>query len=639
MAIQEVNYDAIPGDPDDPVQDRSWMWQYCSEYGFYQRGDPNNPLSIETSFRSLELFQEECNAAFPQGLPPSPAVEKVNKYGGWNMTPSNVLFTNGEFDPWRTMGLASIESNSPMRSPSVAVPRCNVAPEFPSFFGLTHANMVHVSDLRVLLTPDANHTDFKTVGFYSPVSQEPFYSGLGLFEMALDEWLPCFGQDSHGSESDQEQVLDKALAVSGQHFHVLNTHTGEVIHSTTNLDSQALEKVTKTGPLRCAAVDSTFTHAITTGDDKKLKVWQVGDELKLLSERDLPKKPTEIGFTRDGQTIVVSDKFGDVFSYFLHPDPAPAPSTSQPGASKRGSLTAHENPSNGTLILGHASMLTTYLLTEDEQYIITADRDEHIRVSWFPKGYVVERYCLGHEKFVSALHTPSFKSSVLVSGGGDPMLKVWDWMSGKLLSEVAVFDAVEPYIKVKAPKWRKPWHVGDGDEDDNATEGNPKVRASVAPLWSNAMVHVLDTARWCRSRSEQAWLQRSDTQVISIAFRSCRRSGQAIPHTFLLLVSHLFVEIGVFQRSFAEFATIGRIRLLPKLTAAYWHRLICISQPQHRTTYNVCVKAGILDRGGGSALRQQLAKWVVWPLRTRNGDDVPSPTASLRKRHIPMRMS
>ncbi|KAJ2971837.1 hypothetical protein NUW54_g12406 [Trametes sanguinea] len=207
MAIQEVNYDAIPGDPDDPVQDRSWMWQYCSEYGFYQRGDPNNPLSIETSFRSLELFQEECNAAFPQGLPPSPAVEKVNKYGGWNMTPSNVLFTNGEFDPWRTMGLASIESNSPMRSPSVAVPRCNVAPEFPSFFGLTHANMVHVSDLRVLLTPDANHTDFKTVGFYSPVSQEPFYSGLGLFEMALDEWLPCFGQDSRGSKRDQEQML------------------------------------------------------------------------------------------------------------------------------------------------------------------------------------------------------------------------------------------------------------------------------------------------------------------------------------------------------------------------------------------------------------------------------------------------
>ena len=41
----------------------------------------------------------------------------------------------------------------------------------------------------------------------------------------------------------------------------------------------------KSGPIRCAAVDSTFTHVITTGDDKKLKVWQVADEFKLLSER------------------------------------------------------------------------------------------------------------------------------------------------------------------------------------------------------------------------------------------------------------------------------------------------------------------------------------------------------------------
>ena len=116
IALAELDYDSIPGDPDDPVQDMSWMWQYCSEYGessliltaswssytdfglkgFYQRGDSDNPLSIETSFLSLELFQSQCNETFPEGLPASPAVDHVNKYGGWLMTPSNVLFTNGE---------------------------------------------------------------------------------------------------------------------------------------------------------------------------------------------------------------------------------------------------------------------------------------------------------------------------------------------------------------------------------------------------------------------------------------------------------------------------------------------------------------------------------------------------------------
>ncbi|KAF9477070.1 hypothetical protein BDN70DRAFT_995230 [Pholiota conissans] len=200
-AIAELDYDSIPGNADDPVQDRSWMWQYCSEYGFYQRGDPANPLSIETSFLSLELFQQQCNETFPNGLPSAPLVGNVNKYGGWKMNPSNVMFSNGEFDPWRTMGLASIESNAPKRVSSVSVPTCNTSPSIStngtapeSFFGITYSGMVHVTDMRVLLTPDANHTDFKTVGFYSPVSQQPFYAGLGLFQLALDEWLPCFGK-------------------------------------------------------------------------------------------------------------------------------------------------------------------------------------------------------------------------------------------------------------------------------------------------------------------------------------------------------------------------------------------------------------------------------------------------------------
>ena len=60
--------------------------------------------------------------------------------------------------------------------------------------------------------------------------------------------------------------------------------------------------------------------------------------------------------------------------------------------------TSHANLSCGELILGHASLLTSCLLTPDEKFIITADRDEHIRVSWYPEGYAIESYCLGHEK-------------------------------------------------------------------------------------------------------------------------------------------------------------------------------------------------------------------------------------------------
>jgi tRNA (guanine-N(7)-)-methyltransferase subunit TRM82 len=75
--------------------------------------------------------------------------------------------------------------------------------------------------------------------------------------------------------------------------------------------------------------------------------------------------------------------------------PPPKPQNSLGG---RKSLVAHYNPSDGTLVLGHASLLTAMALTQDEKYIITADRDEHIRVSHYPEGYDIERFCLGHTK-------------------------------------------------------------------------------------------------------------------------------------------------------------------------------------------------------------------------------------------------
>ena len=49
--------------------------------------------------------------------------------------------------------------------------------------------------------------------------------------------------------------------------------------------------------------------------------------------------------------------------------------------------------------MGHVSLVTTFLLTPDEKFIITADRDEHIRISWYPESFVIERYCLGHMKY------------------------------------------------------------------------------------------------------------------------------------------------------------------------------------------------------------------------------------------------
>ena len=70
----------------------------------------------------------------------------------------------------------------------------------------------------------------------------------------------------------------------------LNPSTGELLRSTTSLESTKLDALLNAGPVRCAAVDFEYTHLATVGDDKRLRVWAV-EKLQLLSERYAPKRP------------------------------------------------------------------------------------------------------------------------------------------------------------------------------------------------------------------------------------------------------------------------------------------------------------------------------------------------------------
>jgi hypothetical protein len=61
---------------------------------------------------------------------------------------------------------------------------CHTAPDESSYFGVVYRGETHVKDLYSQLTEPS----------------EPFYTSLALFEVALDEWLPCFassGNDTH----------------------------------------------------------------------------------------------------------------------------------------------------------------------------------------------------------------------------------------------------------------------------------------------------------------------------------------------------------------------------------------------------------------------------------------------------------
>lgn len=200
----------------------------------------------------------------------------------------------------------------------------------------------------------------------------------------------------------------------------------------------------------------------------------------------MPKRPSDVVIGPDSQ-IVVADKFGDVYSLPLLYDPtaenvtrsstaALAKPAYKPSAntttvhSKRNlralqeqqrhmelaTRTKNENGSKSdgpdfeiTLLLGHVSMLTAVAIGESEgrHYILTADRDEHIRVSrYIPQAYVIEGFCFGHTEFISAMTIPSSCGNVLVSGGGDEDLFVWDWKANKLLSQTSVLSLAQKIL-------------------------------------------------------------------------------------------------------------------------------------------------------------------------------------------------
>lgn len=199
--------------------------------------------------------------------------------------------------------------------------------------------------------------------------------------------------------------------------------------------------------------------------------------------------------TPDSQTILSADKFGDVYSVPLIPSedpqqpeedspaaasPSPAPPEDKPFKSQANELTVHTKrnrqalldqqisakaakrggggaqkvevpPFERTLLLGHVSLLTAVALGHDaarRPYIITADRDEHIRVSrgTAEQAHVTEAFCMGHGEFVNRLCIPDGADDglghLLVSGGGDPDLFVWSWLEGKLLARAPLLGAV-----------------------------------------------------------------------------------------------------------------------------------------------------------------------------------------------------
>ncbi|KHJ33367.1 putative trna methyltransferase [Erysiphe necator] len=225
---------------------------------------------------------------------------------------------------------------------------------------------------------------------------------------------------------------------------------------------------------------------IVTREDKSIRVLEIigtgnSRELIQLSQRPMPKRPCAFAISDDNLTIISADKFGDVYSLPLLYLPKTTVQESAPESLDESlepklayftpaasELTVHSERNKKALesqrkqkyqnsqkqqisfscelLLGHVSMLTDVKLAKvgGKSYLITSDRDEHIRVSrGIPQTHVIENYCLGHTEFVSRLCIPETKPKILISGGGDNELFVWDWVHGSLLSKTDLYEHIK----------------------------------------------------------------------------------------------------------------------------------------------------------------------------------------------------
>ena len=255
------------------------------------------------------------------------------------------------------------------------------------------------------------------------------------------------------------------------------------------------------------AATSTGQYVVSaTGEDKTVRVFKLSDEgiLTLLNERRdltasasaykadcnrcMPKRPCAIIVAPDDSTILCADKFGDVYALpliELTPASPPTELAAQtldvklmktppeafvPSATtltvhtmgnrealrqqQRLNHTKSEKKSQRSphkLLLGHVSLLTDVVCAKSfssgcrsRDYILTCDRDEHIRLSrGSPQAHIIESYCLGHTNFVSKLCVLSEHGHLLLSGGGDDYLLLWEWLSGTIKQTIELKSHVE----------------------------------------------------------------------------------------------------------------------------------------------------------------------------------------------------
>ncbi|KAJ1907376.1 hypothetical protein LPJ81_000788, partial [Coemansia sp. IMI 209127] len=149
------------------------------------------------------------------------------------------------------------------------------------------------------------------------------------------------------------------------------------------------------------------------------------------------KRTNAICFDPAGDFLATGDKFGDSYRISVHGSQV----------DNAADQNKHE------ILLGHVSIICDIKFSfsdsspASQQYVLTCDRDEKIRVSKYPNAYNIQAFCLGHTEFVTSISTAPFAPENAVTGSGDGTVRLWDVASGKLLQTVGLEQHLSKYYE------------------------------------------------------------------------------------------------------------------------------------------------------------------------------------------------
>ncbi|KAK5584193.1 hypothetical protein RB653_005801 [Dictyostelium firmibasis] len=186
-----------------------------------------------------------------------------------------------------------------------------------------------------------------------------------------------------------------------------------------------------TGIIRSIEFSKNNQSLITSSSDKFLKIWDVATNFKNIKSINTNKKIICSILNKDDSGILVSDKCGDVFKFSLVDD-----SKNKIEVSGDKSAKNDEKESDKNLVFGHYSSIVDIKFSACFNYLLSADRDEKIRVSHYPNCFDIESFCLGHTKYVTEILLVPGRDDLLISGSGDGTIKLWNWKQGKCLQTV-----------------------------------------------------------------------------------------------------------------------------------------------------------------------------------------------------------